>query len=127
MAYDTACLDGMLEVHATMFPRSSNMTPRDVESMFSPFTRRPLARKVYIPIAQDMLVRDEHGVDLERDAFIERVRAGGACAELIVEFTGFKVDATTFTPVAVVSEAALCSKPAPKRKPRITAKIIPVL
>ena len=123
MAYDDACLEGMISVHKHMFPRSSNMTKRDVESMFNPYVKRPMLKKVSIPIVDDLLAQGDQGDDMSREDFVKRVREGGVRAELIVELAGFAVDAHMFTPIVAVSEAALCPpEPPPKRKPRLTRK-----
>lgn len=116
MAFDEACLQGMLLVHADLFPRSVDMTPRDVESMFIPCVKRPLKRSVALGLAEDMLALGPNGEDMSVEDFLKHVRNEDARAELIIELAGFSVDAYTFTPIVTISEAALLEAPPPPKR-----------
>lgn len=129
MAFDTACLDAMIHSHKKLFPKSSDMTTREVEAMFNPYIKRPLNRSVQIALLDDPIIVDEEGVEMSTTDFLARVRQGDVetRGEVIVEMAGFQVDPYAFTPIIAVSEIALLPPPPPpppvKRQSRLkTAK-----
>lgn len=128
MRLDEACLASMIAGHATLFPRSADLSDASIEAMFNPFVKRPLQRRCAIALDPDVLVVDAEGEELSKADFVARVRddAAAVTVEMIVEFKGYLVETHSFTPVLYVAEVAICvpppappTPPPPRRQPRL--------
>lgn len=128
MQLDDVCLQSMVSGHATLFPRSAELSDASIEAMFNPFVKRPMQRRCAIPLDADVLIVDAEGEEVGKADFIARVREEGreVTVEMIVEFKGYLVETHTFTPVLCIAEIAICAPPpAPptpppaRRQPRL--------
>jgi hypothetical protein len=128
MQVDDVCLRSMVSGHATLFPRSAELSDASIEAMFNPFVKRPVQRRCAIPLDADVLIVDAEGEEVSRADFIARVRddADKVTVEMIVEFKGYLVETHSFTPVLTIAEIAICAPPPPpptpppaRRQPRL--------
>lgn len=112
MQLDEACLRSMVSGHATLFPRSADLSDASIEVMFNPFVKRPLQRRCAIPLDVNVLIVDSDGEELSKADFIARVRGDAdVTVEMIVEFKGYLVETHSFTPVLHIAEIAICAPP----------------